>query len=259
MADVKEAVDLAKEWCRYKETGDPSAEKKLIEHFLYLVDQVVSRIAPSIPNTVTKDDLRSYGFLGLIDAVRKFDPDRGNQFVTYGTWRIRGAILDGLREIDWLPRSLRDKAKKVEEAYSVLEQNRMGSVSDEEVSAYLGISVQELHKILQDTAAATFLSLDEPLMDDENQETNRKSHLVDENSENPEKEVTRRQIKQLLTEMIRNLPKKEQLVLSLFYFEELSFTEIAEALNLSTSRISQLHTKAILRLRSALSRKRELL
>lgn len=259
MAEIIEAIDIQSLWKKYKETGDLQTEKELIEHFLYLVDQVVFRMAPGLPKNIIKDDLRSFGFIGLIDAVRKFDIERGNQFVTYATWRIRGAILDGLRDNDWLPRSLRDKAKKVEEAYAILEQEKMSSVSDIEVSSYLGISVQELHKILQDTSVASFYSLDEPIVDDENQESNRKTLIVDEAVASPEETALRKQLKETLIESIRKLPEKEQLVLSLFYFNELSFTEIAEVLQLSTSRISQLHSKAIFRLRGSLGGKKELL
>lgn len=255
MTEITAANETDLLWKRLKHDGDLEAEKDLIEHYLYLVDQVVYRIAPGLPKNIVKDDLRSYGFVGLIDAVRKFVPEKGNQFVTYATWRIRGSILDGLREQDWLPRSIRDKAKRVEEAYAILEQQKMGNVSDEEVSEHLGMSVQELHKVLQEISASTFFSLDEPIVDDENQESNRKTLIVDDSIAGPEEMVLRQSLREQLVEQIKRLPEKEQLVLSLFYFEELSFTEIAEVLQLSTSRISQLHSKAIFRLRGSLGRK----
>lgn len=255
MTESSTVVDIEHLWTQLKKHGDIAAEKDLIEHYLYLVDQVVYRIAPSLPKTIIKDDLRSFGFGGLIDAVRKFDPERGNQFITYATWRIRGSILDGLRDNDWLPRSLRDKAKKIEEAYAELEQENLSSVQDEEVAKHLGISVQELHKVLQDVSLSSFFSLDEPIVDDDNQESSRKTLIVDDKIESPEDTILRISLKETLIKLIESLPEKEQLVLSLFYFNELSFTEIADVLNLSTSRISQLHSKAIFRLRGSLSRK----
>lgn len=257
MSDTTAAIDVDQLWEKLKNDGDLTAEKELIEHYLYLVDQVVYRIASGLPKNIIKDDLRSFGFVGLIDAVRKFAPERGNQFVTYAIWRIRGAILDGLREQDWLPRSLRDKAKKIEEAYAKLEQEKMATVTDEEVSTHLGMSVQELHKVLQDVSVSTFFSLDEPILDDENQESNRKTLIVDDSVVGPEEMAMRHSLKEQLVNLIKKLPEKEQLVLSLFYFNELSFTEIAEVLNLSTSRISQLHSKAIFRLRGSLGRKNQ--
>lgn len=259
MAQMSTTINIEHLWKKLKKDGDLAAEKDLIEYYLNLVDQVVFRIAPGLPKNIIKDDLRSYGFVGLIDAVRKFDPERGNQFVTYATWRIRGSILDGLRDSDWLPRSLRDKSKKVEEAYTILEQEKMSSVTDEEVAQYLGITLQELHKVLQDVSISTFSSLDEPIIDDENQESNRKTLIVDDAIQGPEETIVRNSTKDYLTHLINQLPEKEQLVLSLFYFNELSFTEIAEVLGLSTSRISQLHSKAIFRLRGSLGRKSELL
>lgn len=259
MSEVAATIDVEHVWRKFKNDGDIAAEKELVEHYLYLVDQVVYRIASGLPKNVIKDDLRSFGFVGLIDAVRKFDLDRGNQFVTYATWRIRGSILDGLRESDWLPRSLRDKAKKIEEAYTLLEQEKLGSVTDEEVSEHLGMTVAELHRVLQEVSVSSFYSLDEPMIDDENQESNRKTVLVDETLPGPEDIVIRSSMKEFLVEQIRQLPEKEQLVLSLFYFNELSFTEIAEVLNLSTSRISQLHSKAIFRLRGSLGRRNQYL
>ncbi len=258
MSETK-TIDIENLWQKLKKDGDLTAEKELIEHYLYLVDQVVYRISPGLPKNVIKDDLRSFGFVGLIDAVRKFAPERGNQFITYAIWRIRGSILDGLREQDWLPRSLRDKAKKIEEAYATLEQEKMSTVTDEEVSGHLGISVNELHKVLQDVSVSTFFSLDEPIVDDENQESNRKTLIVDDTIIGPEETAMRHSLKDQLISLIQQLPEKEQLVLSLFYFNELSFTEIAEVLNLSTSRISQLHSKAIFRLRGSLGRKNQYL
>ncbi|CCQ97930.1 RNA polymerase sigma-D factor [[Clostridium] ultunense Esp] len=253
MADYQTAVDLKLDWKRLKEEGDKGAEERIVEHFLYLVDKAVRQIAPSLPTTVRKEDLRSFGLMGLLDAVRKFDPDRNLQFVTYASWRIRGAILDGLRENDFLPRSLREKAKRVEEAYAVLEQEKLSSVTDEDVANYLGITTQELNHILQESSTH-FYSIDESFIDEESTDKARSLNLIDEQTETPEERVARVELRRVLTEAIETLPEKERLVLSLFYFEELSFTEVAQVLSLSPSRISQLHSKAMIRLRTALGK-----
>lgn len=250
MADYQVIYDLGPDWRRLKE-GDKGAEERIVTHFLYLVDKVVQRIAPGLPTMVKKEELHSYGLMGLLDAVRKFEPERNIQFVTYASWRIRGAILDGLREYDYLPRSLREKAKKVEEAYAVLEQKKGASATDEEVAEALGISIAELHHILQESSIS-IRPIDEAFGDEDSREGNRGYALVDDKTENPEEALSRLELRRMLVKAIEALPEKERLVLSLFYFEELSFSEVAQVLSLSPSRISQLHSKAMLRLRTAM-------
>lgn len=239
-------------WRHWKETRDPDAKKKLIEHYLPLVEYVSGRIAAGLPKNVAKEDLVSSGVMGLIDAIEKFDHKRGLQFETYASWRIRGAILDSLRQGDWVPRSVRDKAKKVEDAYAVLEQQLMRSVTDEEVCAYLNISLKEFQQMLQEVAVATVFSLEDPIREEESE--TRLSMLVDEKAMNPEQTVHETYLKEALAAGIDKLTEKERTVISLFYYEDLTLSEIAEVMSLSPSRISQLHSKAILRLRAALSK-----
>jgi RNA polymerase sigma factor for flagellar operon FliA len=242
-------------WQRWKGSGDPEARKLLIEHYLPLVDYVSGRMAVSLPKNVTREDLASHGVMGLIDAIEKFDYERGLQFETYASWRIRGAIIDGLRHVDWVPRSVRDKAKKIEDAYAVLEQKYLRSATDEELCVYLNITHSELQQMLQEVAAAAVCSLEDPIREEEAE--TRLSLLVDEKAPNPESKVHETFLKETLMKSLERLTAKERTVVSLFYYEDLSLSEIAEVMSLSPSRISQLHSKAILRLRGALAGQRE--
>lgn len=238
----------------WKQEGSREAEIDLITRFLPLVDKVANRLAINLPANVDKDDLISYGRFGLLDALAKFDHTRGLQFETYAMWRIRGAMIDGLRENDWIPRTVRDKAKKIEEAYTTLEQQMLRMPTDQEVSDYLGISEKELQQVFYETSLATMVSIDEAVGEEDEQKTARHTYIVDEATPRPENVAEVSSLKEVLVTVIDKLPEKERLVVSLFYFEEMTLSEIAEIMSLSPSRISQLHSKALFRLRSALSR-----
>ncbi|MHA7963056.1 FliA/WhiG family RNA polymerase sigma factor [Paenibacillus sp. CAU 1782] len=242
-------------WQAWREQGELDAKKALIENYLPLVDYVTNRMAIGLPKNVIKDDLASNGVMGLIDAIEKFDYMRGLQFETYASWRIRGAIIDGLRQGDWVPRSVREKAKRVEDAYQHLEQQYMRSVTDNEVSAYLGVTEKEFTTMLQDISVATICSLEDPIREEESE--TRMSLLVDDKAKNPDHKVHEFYLKESLVKGIERLTEKERIVVSLFYYEELSLSEIAEVMSLSPSRISQLHSKAILRLRGALAKHKD--
>ncbi|XEC97135.1 FliA/WhiG family RNA polymerase sigma factor [Paenibacillus tarimensis] len=239
-------------WQRWKDDQDIEAKKRLVEHYLPLVDYVTNRMAIGLPKNVSKDDLSSNGVMGLIDAIDKFDYRRGLQFETYASWRIRGAIIDGLRQGDWVPRSVREKSKKIEEAYQHLEQRFLRTVTDAEMSAYLNVSERDFLHMLQEIAVTTICSLEDPIREEESE--TRLSLLVDEKAKNPDHKVHEFYIKDALVKGIERLTEKERIVVTLFYYEELSLSEIAEVMSLSPSRISQLHSKAILRLRGALSK-----
>lgn len=254
MSQVKnKGIDIEL-WKHWREEQDKRAEEKLVETYLSLVNYVVGRLSMGLPNTIDRDDLTSFGHMGLLDAMKKFDYSRGLQFETYAMWRIRGAIMDGLRSHDLIPRSARDKAKKVEEAYLTLEQKYLRTVTDKEVSQYLGISEKDISQVFSDTSFANVLSLDEPIHDDENEKNFRQSFIVDDKAKDPQKALDEMVQKQLIAETIDRLSEKERLVISLFYYEELNLTEIAEVMNLSPSRISQLHSKALSRIRAMLSK-----
>lgn len=244
-------------WKRWKDHGDQNAKRQLIENHLSIVDFVSNRLAAGLPRNVSKDDLASHGVMGLIDAVEKFDYRRGLQFETYASWRVRGAILDGLRSDDWVPRSVREKAKKIEEGYQQLEQQYLRSVSDGEMSTYLQVSEKEFQGMLQDVSIISVCSLEDPMRED-NSET-RISVLVDEMAKNPEHKVNEFYLKEVLIQGINKLTENERTVISLFYYEDLSLSEIAEVMSLSPSRISQLHSKAIMKLRTILEKQKPML
>jgi RNA polymerase sigma factor for flagellar operon FliA len=236
-------------WKNWQEQRDPQAGEYLVERYLPLVDYVIQRFMISLPKTVEKDDIRSLAYEGLLDAFDKFSLERDLMFETYASWRIKGAIIDGLRHSDWLPRSVRDKVKKIEKAYAELEQKNNYSVTDEEVSDYLGITKAELNKTVSEAALSTMTSIDETTYDDHNQVG--KYNMVNDHAGSPENYLTAQMIKESLSHAIERLPEKEKITISLCYFEELKLTEIAEVLNVSVSRVSQLHSKAMLRLRAS--------
>lgn len=253
MARTGRTIDIEL-WKCWREKKDKRAEEELVKAYIPLVNYVVSRLSTGLPSTVDRDDLTSFGHMGLLDAMKKFDYDRGLQFETYAMWRIRGAIMDGLRSNDLIPRSARDRAKKIEEAYQVLEQKYMRSATDQEVCAYLGISEQELSHSFSDTSFANNMSLNEPIHDDENEKNYRQSFIIDEKAKDPQKALDESAQKQQLADVIDRLSEKERLVITLYYYEELNLTEIAEVMNLSPSRISQLHSKALSRIKTVLTK-----
>lgn len=248
---------LSEWWKAWREHRDTKAQEKLVEKYLPLVEYVAGRLSVGLSSAVNKDDLLSYGRLGLLDAVNKFEYERGLQFETYAIWRIRGAMIDGLRQEDWLSRSLREKMKKLEDTYALLEQKLLRSVKDEEICDYLGISLDELNKLLADTALANMVSMDDPIQDEEG-ESSRHALIADRKELEPEDILEREQTKVLLAEAIERLPQNERLVVTLFYYEELTLTEIARIMDLSPSRISQLHSKAVYRMKGTLKRQYKL-
>ena len=248
--NTKLSIDERSYWEDWQQHRDPEAGDYLVERYLPLVDYIIQRFAFSLPKTVDKDDIRSLAYEGLLDAFDKFNIERDLKFETYATWRIKGAVIDGLRTRDWLPRSIRDKVKKIEKAYIELEQQNNASVTDEEVSAYLGITKAELNKTVAEAALSSMVSIDEPDYN-ENDPSGKYNTLEDSQAASPEKHLTEQAVKESLAQAIDRLPDKEKLVVSLCYFEELKLTEIAEVLSVSVSRVSQLHSKAILRLRAA--------
>lgn len=236
-------------WESWQKQRDPQAGEYLVELYLPLVEYVIQRFMISLPKTVDKDDIRSLAFEGLLDAFDKFNLERDIKFETYASWRIKGAIIDGLRHSDWLPRSIREKVKKIEKAYVDLEQQNNYSVTDEEVSSYLGITKTELNKTVSEAALSTMISIDETNYDSNNAVG--KYNMIKNDAGSPERYVIEQVIKESLSRAIERLPEKEKIVISLCYYEELKLTEIAEVLNVSVSRVSQLHSKAILRLHTA--------
>jgi RNA polymerase sigma factor for flagellar operon FliA len=244
MEDNMEASVL---WDSYIRTKDVKYRDELIVTYLYLVKFVAGRLYANYGNNVEYDDLVSYGVFGLIDAIEKYDASRGVKFDTYAQLRIKGAIIDYLREIDWLPRSVRQKAKDLEKAYSELESQFGRSVTDEEVAAKLNVSVEEFQKKIQHVSTYSVVSLDDLL-------EQKREFLSDDTDEtSPGAAMEQEAMRNILADSISMLPEKENKVITLYYFEELTYKEIGKLLNISESRVSQLHTKAIIRLKSKIS------
>ncbi len=241
-------------WKEYKATGSKVAKDKLLVEYAHLVKYTAYRIAVNLPQSVDRDDLMSSGVLGLIKAVETFDPDRGFKFETYAGHKIRGAILDELRSLDWVPRSVRQKARDLQKVYARLE-NRLGRMPyDDEVCEEMDISMKEYEDILSDVTPATIISLEEamPERGADSKELRIIDTIEDPGSTNPLKEMGFNEIKSILKDTIANLPEKEKLVVALYHYEELTLKEIGVVLSISESRASQIHSKAILKLRGRL-------
>jgi len=253
-----EAVDshvLEKWWEKWIKNNDKQAANELINHYMYLVQFHVERIASYIPENFDKNDLKSLGLMGLFDALNKFDPDRNLKFDTYATFRIRGTIMDGLRKEDWLPRSLREQTKKIEQVTEELEQRLMRTPTSTEIAKELGKAPEEIETIVSNSLFANVISIDSAYKSQESEElTELISHIEDEDTLTPDEFALTEERKAELAEGIKQLNKNEQLVISLFYQEELTLTEIGDVLDLTTSRISQIHKRAIFKLRSILSK-----
>lgn len=236
-------------WESYTKTKDLNLREELIIHYLYLVKYVAGRLFSSYGNNVEYDDLVSYGVFGLIDAIDKYDLNRGVKFDTYAQLRIRGAIIDHLREIDWLPRSVRQKAKELEKIYFDLENKFGRSVTDNEVAQHLGISIDEFFKKVQNITTYSIISLDDFLEQKRDVSMNECGIGSSLDTKIEESELV-----EVLSDEINNLPEKEKKIISLYYYEGLTYKEIGKIMGVSESRVSQLHTKAIIRLKSKLEK-----
>lgn len=258
-ATKKQRAELEQAWEEFKTTGSAEAREALILAYVPLVKYVAGRVSVGLPSNVDFDDLVSYGVFGLVDAVEKFDPDRGVKFETYAVARIRGAVIDGLRSIDWVPRSVRQKSKELEQTIGALEAKLGRPATDAEIAEALNITVEEYHELLSEVKGVTLASLDEVWSGDPEEEGKIPFGQMIENtgSEDPTARVEDVEVKRVLAEAIDHLPERERLVVALYYYEGLTLKEIGEVLRVSESRISQIHTKAILRLRGRLSRFRE--
>jgi len=222
----------------------------LITECLPLVKFVAHRISARLPSHVEVDDLIHSGILGLMDAIKKFEPGRNVKFKTYAEQRIRGAILDGLRDLDWVPRSLRRKKKDIENAYHFLEQQLGRAATDEEVALHLAITLEDLHKSLDELKGVTLGTFMEAGEDGEGE--NLISFVPDPDAEDPHITLQARELRTMLKDAVEKLPTKERFVVQLYYFDELTMKEIGTLLNITESRVSQLHTKSMLRLRGKL-------
>ncbi len=247
---------LVKAYEQEAQRSSAQSRDELIVSHLPLVKFLVGRIASQLPPHLDQEDLMSAAVIGLITAAERFDPSRGVQFKTFAEQRIRGTILDELRSQDWLTRSLRDKFKKLEREFVMLEHRLGRNPTSEEVATSLEISVEEYHHMLEEIHLLSFVSLDESWEDEDGSPFGLLDILEDKGVENPQSQLMARQMLDVLTEAIEGLPEKERLVITLYYYEELNLKEIGAVLELSESRISQLHSQAIVRLRAKMKNMR---
>jgi RNA polymerase sigma factor for flagellar operon FliA len=247
-------LDLSEAWRRYKVHGDPAARIAIINQFAYLVKITAGRVVSNLPPSLEREDLVSAGVMGLIKAVDQFDVTRQVKFETYAIALIRGAILEMLREEDWVPRSVRERIKQLEKTYIDLETALGRPPSEHEVARKLKISIEEFHKMLVDTGRTTLLSLDDILVGSDGGEKLHLADVVRDEGGSPVSEVEMRERRRSLALSIDRLPERERLVISLYYYDGLTFKEIGKILKISESRVYQLHTQAVVRLRGYLQR-----
>jgi RNA polymerase sigma factor for flagellar operon FliA len=242
--------ELAALWADFKATASPQARERLILHYAPLVKYVASRVATGLPATVEQADLVSYGMFGLIDALEKFEPARGNKFETYAIPRIKGAIIDELRALHWVPRSVRFKPLGIEKAYSDLESMMKRAPSEKEVAARLGVTLKELHDVITQISFVSVLALDELLSvgSDRGEQVSLLDTLADRGSD-VSMGLEGQETRGLLAAAINSLSEREKIVVTLYYFEGLTLAEIGEILGVTESRVCQIHTKAVNQLR----------
>jgi RNA polymerase sigma factor for flagellar operon FliA len=247
-ATVPPQVDdaLAAIWHAFKSTADIDARERLILHYAPLVKYVASRVATGLPASVDQADLVSYGMFGLIDALQKFEPGRGNKFETYAIPRIRGAIIDELRAMDWVPRSVRFKQREIEKALTDLESMLKRQPTDAELAARLGMSLRELHEVITQISFVSVLALDETVSvgADRGEKVSLVDTLADKGLD-PSTGVESQETRSLLAAAINELSEREKIVVTLYYFEGLTLAEIGEILGVTESRVCQIHTKAV--------------
>ena len=250
---------LRRLWQEYKESEEPTLRERLILHYSPLVKYVAGRVGVGLPPNIEQADLVSYGIFGLIDAIQKFDLERAIKFETYAISRIRGAIIDELRAIDWVPRSVRFKAREIEKAYTALENKLKRPPSDPEIAEELGMTIDELNNIYSQLSNVSLVALDE-LMSVEGDRGDKLSlveTLEDTRNVGPVESIEADEMKNILTGAINRLPEREKIVITLYYYEGLTLAEIGKVLGVTESRVCQLHTRAVLRLRTKLNEQSE--
>ncbi len=252
---VKQADEEARAiWAVYKSEPTPEAREQLILHYAPLVKYVAGRVSSGLPPSVEFNDLMSYGVFGLLDAIDKYDPERGIKFETYAIARIKGAIIDELRADDWVPRSVRFKARELERAYVALESELRRIPTDEEVSAKLNITMAEYNSLLSSLSFVSLVALDElwNVSGDRPDKISLADTVEDVKVKDPSQTFELEEMKDIIADAINRLPERERTVVALYYYEGLTMREIGEVLSVTESRVCQMHTKAILRLRARL-------
>jgi RNA polymerase sigma factor for flagellar operon FliA len=247
-------TDLKDVWSSYKKTGDEKARERLVLAYSPLVKFVAGRMSSGLPAHIEESDLISYGLLGLIGAIERFDPDREIKFETFAVSRIKGSIIDELRSLDWVPRSVRAKAREIEAKQTKLEHELGRVPTDREVAEALEMSIDDFQESLLQISNSTVVALDElwTVSDSSGDQVSLLDTMKDPNAVDPARELGVSELKDRLALAISRLPEREKLVIALYYYENLTLREIGEVLGVTESRVSQLHTKAVLRLKSRL-------
>jgi len=248
------AIELRDLWRRYKSNGDERARERLVVAYSPLVKYVAGRMASGLPAHVEEADLISYGLVGLISAIKRFELAREIKFETYALPRIKGAIIDELRSLDWVPRSVRARAREIERANVKLEGRFQRAPTDEEMASELEMTMDEFQEALLQISNSTIAALDElwSISDTSGDQVSLLDTLHDPDAPDPAQLMDASELKDRIADAIARLPEREKLVIALYYYENLTLREIGEVLGVTESRISQLHTKAVLRLRSRL-------
>lgn len=239
-------------WERFKFDGDPEARERLILQYSPLVKYVAGKVSVGLPNTIEHADLVSYGMFGLIDALGKFDLSKGFKFETYAISRIKGAIIDELRSIDWVPRSVRNKAKLVERALATLEKRLDRTPTEAELAEELEMDVEELRRVLTQVSLTSLAALDEPMAGEEGRQSLADT-LADRKVPDPQGALEDAEIRRILAETINRMSDREKTVIVLYYFEGMTLAQIGEVLSITESRVCQIHTKAVLGLRTKMT------
>jgi len=252
---VDKAEDTGTLWRQYRRTNDQAIRDRLILTYAPLVKYVAGRLGSGLPAHVDEGDLVSYGLLGLIGAIERFDPDRDIKFETYAIARIKGSIIDELRAMDWVPRSVRARARDIERAIGALEAKLGRAPTDEEIAAKLEVSQEELDDSLSEISRSSIAALDElwTVQGSSGDTVALIDTIEDEHGPQPASALDQAEMKEMIADAISRLPEREKLVITLYYYEELTLREIGEVLGVTESRVSQLHTKAILRLKARLA------
>ena len=251
---LEERDDLADLWQQFKKTADQGVRDALIVHYSPLVKYVAGRVGVGLPQNVEQADLVSYGIFGLIDAIEKFDLERGFKSETYAISRIKGAIIDELRSIDWVPRSVRTKARAIEKAYAKLEAEHHRSPSDAELAGELGVSDAQLQQTFTQVSFIGIVALDEMLGGGGDRgESMSLGYTVPDAAPGPVATYEVEEMRQILADAINGMPEREKIVLTLYYYEGLTLAEIGEVLGVTESRVCQIHTKSVIHLRSKIA------
>lgn len=252
-SDMAVESDVNTLWAQYQRESDAGTRDALILNYSPLVKYVASRVAVGLPQNIEQADLVSYGMFGLIDAIDKFEPDRGFKFETYAISRIKGAILDELRSIDWVPRSVRAKVRSVEKAFAKLEAKMGRAPTDDEVGAELGWTEAQFQTVLSQISVVGIAALDEILTGGDRGESLTLGDTIADSNHGPVGAFEVTEIRQLLSKAINQMPEREKVVLTLYYYENLTLAEIGTVLGVTESRVCQIHTKAMIQLRSRLA------